>query len=146
MVMRRSVLAARLALAIALVGPVLAGCRNAGAPGPAKQVVLVTIDTLRADHLGCYGAARAATPALDALAREGVLYEDATSVAPITLVSHATILTGLIPPGHGVRTNGSFRLSPSVTTLAERLKERGFATGAFVGSFVLSHEFGLDQG
>jgi len=122
-----------------------AGCRG-GAPQRCHQVVLITIDTLRADHLGCYGAAGAATPALDALAREGFLYEDATSVAPITLVAHATILTGLIPPAHGVRSNGSFRLPAEVTTLAERLRAGGFATGAFVGSFVLSHEFGLDQG
>jgi arylsulfatase A-like enzyme/Flp pilus assembly protein TadD len=89
---------------------------------------------------------RAATPVLDGLAREGILFEDATTVAPVTLVAHATVLTGLIPPSHGVRSNGSFRLPDGVTTLAERLHARGFATAAFVGSFVLSHEFGLDRG
>src|SRR5437867_8439080 len=126
----------------------VASCRGTGARGASRpdQVVLVTIDTLRADHLGCYGSAAARTPAIDSLARESVLYEEATSSAPITLVSHATILTGLSPPAHGVRTNGSFRLPSSVLTLAERLKARGFATGAFIGAFVLHHEFGLDQG
>src|SRR5262245_43827798 len=129
----------------AVLAGLLEGCRGPVPERPDK-IVLITIDTLRADHLGCYGAAGAATPVLDGLAREGVLYEDATSVAPVTLVAHATILTGLIPPAHGVRSNGSFRLPAEVTTLAERLHARGFATGAFVGSFVLSHEFGLDQG
>src|SRR5439155_23919005 len=93
-----------------------------------------------------YGASGAETPVLDDLARHGVLYEDVTSAAPITLVSHATILTGLTPPAHGVHTNGTFRLPPEVETLAERLKARGFSTAAFVGAFVLHHEFGLDQG
>jgi choline-sulfatase len=129
----------------AILAALATGCR-AGAPGRPDRIVLITIDTLRADHLGCYGASAAATPVLDALAREGVLYEDTTSVAPVTLVAHATMLTGLIPPAHGVRSNGSFRLPAEVTTVAERLQGRGFATGAFVGSFVLSHEFGLDQG
>lgn len=123
-------------------------CRGANprGAGPPQQVILLTIDTLRADHLGCYGMASAETPALDALARESIVFDDASAPAPITVVSHATILTGLSPPAHGMRANGSFRLPRQVETLAETLKGRGFETAAFVGSFVLHHEVGLDQG
>jgi arylsulfatase A-like enzyme len=108
-------------------------------------VVLITLDTLRADVLGCYGG-RVATPHIDRLAREGVLFEQATATVPLTLPSHSSIMTGLLPARHGVRDNGGFFLEPSFTTLAERFQAAGYATGAFVGSWVLERRWGLAQG
>jgi arylsulfatase A-like enzyme/tetratricopeptide (TPR) repeat protein len=113
---------------------------------PAERVVLVSIDTLRADHLGCYGADFAHTPRLDALAAGGVRFATAISPVPLTLPSHTTLLTGLDPPEHGVRHNGVFRLAEDVPTLAERMREAGFATAAFVASYVLDRQFGLARG
>lgn len=110
------------------------------------NVLLITIDTLRADHVGAYGYAAARTPALDQLAREGVLCRDVVASAPITMPSHASLLTGLYPPAHGVRDNGSAALAPSIVTLAERLQAAGYATQAFVSAVVLSRLYGLDQG
>jgi arylsulfatase A-like enzyme len=109
-------------------------------------VVLVTFDTTRADHLGCYGNAAARTPTLDRLAREGVLFEDAYSSVPLTAPSHATILTGKYPMAHGVRDNGLFVLAPEQRTLAEILKGQGYHTGAAVGGFPLVARYGLNQG
>jgi arylsulfatase A-like enzyme len=108
--------------------------------------VLVTIDTLRADRIGCYGAADAETPTLDALAARGVRFETAISPTPITLPAHATLLTGQDPPRHGARHNGYFRLTEAVPTLAEALRGAGFATAAFVSAFVLDARFGLARG
>jgi tetratricopeptide (TPR) repeat protein len=108
--------------------------------------VLVTIDTLRADHVGCYGAGSASTPTLDALARRGVRFATAISPAPLTLPSHATLLTALDPPEHGVRANGAFRLAEEIPTLAEELADAGFAGAAFVSAFVLDRRFGLARG
>jgi choline-sulfatase len=119
-----------------------------GAPATqptARNVVLITIDTLRADHVGAYGSPRARTPALDALAASGTLFERAYTAVPITLPSHATILSGRYPPGHGARDNGE-HLSPNVPTIATELKARGFRTGAFVAAFPLDHQFGLNRG
>jgi choline-sulfatase len=110
----------------------------------ARHLVLITIDTLRADHVGAYGYTRARTPTLDGLAR-GALFERAYAAAPITLTSHATILTGRYPPGHGARDNG-LRMSADVPTLATVLHSRGFKTAAFVAAFPLDHQFGLDRG
>jgi arylsulfatase A-like enzyme len=112
----------------------------------AERVVLVSIDTLRADHLGSYGAAFAHTPRLDALAAGGVRFATAIAPVPLTLPSHTTLLTGLDPPEHGVRHNGVFRLAEDVPTLAERLREAGFATAAFVAAYVLDRQFGLARG
>jgi arylsulfatase A-like enzyme len=106
---------------------------------------LITVDTLRADHVGAYGHARARTPALDGLAASGTLFERAYAAAPITLPSHATLLTGRYPPGHGARDNG-LHVSPTVPTLATELKARGFRTAAFVAAFPLDHQFGLNRG
>jgi arylsulfatase A-like enzyme len=107
---------------------------------------VVTLDTLRADRLGCYGFRDVATPHLDAIAAEGVLFEQAAATAPMTLPSHASIFTGLIPPHHGVRDNGGFFLEEETVTLAELLQEAGWATGAFIGAWVLDGRWGLDQG
>jgi len=114
--------------------------------GPhARNLLLVTIDTLRADHVGAYGYTRARTPVVDGLAGAGIRFDRAYAAAPITLPSHATILTGRYPPGHGARDNG-VHLSASVPTLATVLHERGFRTAAFVAAFPLDHQFGLDRG
>jgi len=111
------------------------------------NLVVVTLDTTRADRLGAYGSPRAAgTPTFDRLAREGVLFEQAMTSAPLTLPAHATMFTGQFPPAHGLRDNGGFFLPPEATTLAEHLQHAGFKTGAFVGAFVLDSKWGLDQG
>ena len=110
------------------------------------NVVLVTLDTTRADHLGCYGDSEARTPALDALAQRGVLFAQAATVAPLTQPAHSSIMTGLYPTFHGVRLNGSTALGASQTTLAETLVSQGYDTGAFVGAFVLDGRWGLNQG
>jgi choline-sulfatase len=107
--------------------------------------VLITIDTLRADRVGAYGYATARTPALDGLARAGVRFDRAYAVAPITLTSHASIMTGRYPPGHGARHNG-MRMDLRTATLAERFAHAGFATGAFVAAFPLDRRFGLTKG
>jgi arylsulfatase A-like enzyme len=109
-------------------------------------VVLVTLDTTRADRLSAYGFMDAAMPALDRLAREGVVFDQATTVAPLTLPAHASLLTGLLPPRLGVRDNADTALAATHTTLAEILHARGFRTGAFVASAVLDPERGLAQG
>jgi arylsulfatase A-like enzyme/Flp pilus assembly protein TadD len=101
---------------------------------------------LRADHVGAYGATGAQTPTLDRIALEGVRFETAISPVPLTLPTHATLLTGLDPPRHGVRHNGIHRLPEEVETLAERLSAAGFASGAVVGSSILAGRTGLRQG
>lgn len=110
----------------------------------ARSVVLITIDTLRADRVGAYGLATARTPVLDALAREGARFARAYATAPITLPSHASLLTGRYPPGHGAHHNGV--AMREVPTLASTLDTAGFATGAFVSAFPLDRRFGLARG
>jgi arylsulfatase A-like enzyme/Tfp pilus assembly protein PilF len=110
------------------------------------NVLLITLDTTRADRLGCYGYASALTPALDSLAAKGVLFERAYTPAPLTLPSHASMMTGLYPPEHGLVTNGRGRLDESIPTLAEIFRDAGYDTAAFVGSFVLDAKFGLQRG
>jgi arylsulfatase A-like enzyme/Tfp pilus assembly protein PilF len=114
--------------------------------GSDLNLVVITLDTTRADRLGCYGFRGVETPNLDALAADGVVFEQATSTVPLTLPSHTSIFTGLIPPHHGVRDNGGYILDPSKTTLAERLKAAGWTTGAFIGAWVLDSRWGLAQG
>ena len=114
----------------------LAGC----------NLIVVTIDTTRADRIGCLGNDRIHTPTLDGLAAQGVLFPNATAVAPTTIPTHCSIMTGLYPLHHGARTNGLFRLAASNTTLAESLKAAGYETGAIVSAFVLDSRFGVDQG
>ncbi len=111
-----------------------------------KNVLLITIDTCRADRLQSYGNKNINTPAESSLALLGTTFTSAIAPAPITLPSHASILTGNYPPVHGVRDNGMFRLSDEALTLSEVLKHSGYRTGAFIGAFVLDSQFGLDQG
>lgn len=110
------------------------------------NILLITLDTTRADHLGCYGDKDAETPNLDAFARDGALFEHCITPSAYTLSSHASIMTGLYPPAHGVRINGEQALADSNTTLAERLASKGYRTGAFIGAFVLDGRWGLNQG
>jgi arylsulfatase A-like enzyme/Tfp pilus assembly protein PilF len=136
-------LAAGVALAIACIA-LIRFSPTFGARRP--NVLIVTIDTLRADHLGCYGYRAARTPHIDQLATEGVLCTDAIAAAPITMPSHSSILTGLLPPAHGVRDNGAYALGDDNVTLAERLKARGYSTQAFVSAIVLARRYNLTQG
>ena len=110
------------------------------------NVLLITIDTLRADRLGCYGDRDAVTPVLDALAAGGVRFLDAVAHVPLTLPSHATILTGVTPLKHGVRDNAGFVLGPSLRTLAEQFGAGGYETAAFVSGFPVHRRFGLARG
>jgi choline-sulfatase len=110
------------------------------------NLLIVTLDTTRADRIHAYGFDGIETPNLDRLAREGVLFEQAISPAPLTLPAHSSIFTGMFPPAHGVRDNGGFFLDERQTTLAERLQSRGFTTGGFVGAYVLDHKWGIAQG
>ncbi len=115
-------------------------------PGAKPNVLMITIDTLRADHVGAYGFAPANTETMDRLAREGLLFDEAFSAAPITLPSHSTIMTGLLPPAHGVRDNGAYALPDAAVTLAERLHAIGYATQAFVSAVVLAKRYNIQQG
>ena len=108
------------------------------------NLLVITLDTTRADVIGTYGG-RAVTPTLDQLASTGVVFEQASTVAPLTLPAHCSLFTALFPPGHQVHENGQ-ALASKFVTLAERLNARGFQTGAFVSSFVLDHQWGLNQG
>jgi choline-sulfatase len=110
------------------------------------NVLLITIDTLRADRVGSYGYAAAQTPALDALAARGLRFAHATTVAPLTLPAHSSLMTGTFPGYHGVRDNGGFYLSDDSQTLARVLGARGYRTGGFVAAFVLDHRWGIAQG
>ncbi|MBT4560188.1 MAG: sulfatase-like hydrolase/transferase [Planctomycetes bacterium] len=111
-----------------------------------KNLLVVTFDTTRADRIGAYGYPKAKTPNLDRMAKEGVLFERCLAVAPITLPSHTSILTGLYPYNHGARNNGTHHVPDEIETLAETLSANGFATGATVSALVLDSRYGLDQG
>jgi arylsulfatase A-like enzyme/tetratricopeptide (TPR) repeat protein len=110
------------------------------------SVLLISVDTLRADRLGSYGHTGAQTPVLDRLAAEGVLFSRVTTVAPLTLPAHASLMTGTFPAFHGVRDNGQFYLGDDQVTLAETLKASGYRTAGFVGAFVLDRRWGIAQG
>jgi len=111
-----------------------------------RSLLLITVDTTRADRLEPYGATDVATPAMQKLAERGIVFEQAYAVAPITLVAHTSILTGLYPPEHGVRNNGTHFVPEDLTTLAETLSEEGYRTGAFVSAAVLEKRYGIGQG
>lgn len=119
------------------IGPFRKGPRN---------LLLVSLDTLRADRLGCYGYPGAQTPRLDSLAAGGLRFANATTVVPLTLPAHTSLLTGTFPGTHGVRDNGGFYVPEEQIALAEVLKQRGFRTGGFVGAFVLDARWGIQQG
>jgi len=123
--------------------PQRAGAARAAAP---PNLVLLTLDTTRADHLGAWGWPYAHTPNLDALAARGTRFVRCDTAAPITLVSHATLLSGLFPPRHGVRDNGTFVLPDRVETVARRLAARGYDTAAVVSAVVLARRQGLGRG
>ncbi|MGH7804086.1 MAG: sulfatase, partial [Candidatus Binatia bacterium] len=125
-------------LAFFLIG----ACQRAEGP----NVVLITLDTTRADRLGAMGYKEAKTPVLDALAARGAVFERAYSSSPITLPSHTTILTGFDPHHHRIHDNGRFVVPESVETVAERLAAKGYDTAAFVSAAVLDSLYGLDQG
>jgi len=148
-VKRRSILAAPvLALTVATV-PGCASERGHPAERGRLNVVLVTLDTTRADRLGCYGHTIRTSPNLDALAGEGVRFETALAQASLTPVSHASIMTGLLPPNHGVRVmyaRSGYRLSATIPTLATVLQQRGWQTGAFLSAFSVSEFYGLHHG
>jgi arylsulfatase A-like enzyme/Flp pilus assembly protein TadD len=113
---------------------------------PALNVLLITIDTLRADHLACYGYKRIETPHIDQLAKEGVLFKQNIADVPLTLPSHTSIMTGTYALYHNVIDNGNYRVPDKQTTIAEILKEYDYKTSAFVSAFVVDSRFGLDQG
>ncbi len=142
-------------IAAAFVGAVLLGSYALwrelqppprGVDAGLRNLLLVTFDTTRADRIGAYGYTRAHTPNIDRMARSGVTFDQCIATAPITLPSHASILSGLYPYSHGARNNGTHNLPEDVTTLAETLSEEGFATGAVVSALVLDSKYGLDQG
>lgn len=134
----------------------LVACRGAEGPEDAKgggaedptgpNLLLVTLDTTRADRLGAYGHGAAETPRLDALAAKGIRFERAYAHAPLTLPTHASLFTGVFPPEHGIHDNGRLALGPELTTLAEIFQAKGFRTGAFVSAIALDGSFGLDRG
>jgi arylsulfatase A-like enzyme len=147
---RRAILGA---VAIACVGVVAAvvllrPSRQSIVPGAfaGRNLLFVTIDTLRPDRLGSYGSKAGLTPNLDLLAREGVRFDRALAHVPLTLPAHTSIFTSLYPTGHGVHDNGIFRVNAALPTLATILKAAGYRTGAFVGAFVLDARFGLNRG
>jgi arylsulfatase A-like enzyme/Tfp pilus assembly protein PilF len=139
-----------LVIAAALVGLVLIAAWRApiwlSRSTRLPNILLITLDTTRADHLGAYGNVAAQTPTFDRLASEGVLFERAVSVAPITLPAHVSLLTGRYPFAHGVRNNGNFRVADDLPTLATTLHDRGYRTAAFVSAFVLDRRSGLSRG
>ncbi len=123
--------------------------RRPAGPAPTLNVMLITLDTTRADRLGCYGYSSGTSPRIDALAREGTTFERAVCTASVTPVSHASILTGLYPYSHGLRVlhgRTENQLTSEADTLAEVLAEAGYATGAVISAFPAGSRFGLDQG
>ena len=110
------------------------------------SVILITVDTLRADKVGCYGNPLVRTPTMDAFAAKGIRFEDCISQTPLTLPSHTTIFTGTLPIYHGVRDNGGFVVPAELETMAEAFKAKGYRTAAFVAAYVLDSKWGLNQG
>lgn len=134
-----SVLLACLALAVT-------GCGRREPEARVTNLILIVVDTLRPDHVGCYGYAYIRTPTMDALAENGTLFEQAITPVPVTLPAFASLVTSTYPPTHGVRDNGLYSLSEEMLTLAEVLREKKFKTAAFLGSAVMDSSYGLAQG
>jgi arylsulfatase A-like enzyme/tetratricopeptide (TPR) repeat protein len=124
----------------------VSACAGGAPQQQPTNVLLITLDTVRADRLGAYGYQGSQTPAIDRIAAEGILFEHAIAPAPTTLPSHASLFTGLAPPSHGVRDNAANGLADSAFTMAEMFHDAGYATGAFVGAYVLDAGRGLAQG
>lgn len=129
----------------------LVGCSKEASPpvvpATTPDVIMVTLDTTRRDVIGCYGNVTASrTPAFDALCAQGLRFDQAVAVAPVTLPAHASIMTGQYPGRHNARYNGLFQLPETATTLAEQLKTRGYRTEAYVSAMVLEHRYGVAQG
>ncbi len=151
---------ARTAVAVTMIAAVCFSCARPGDEAPATRfaerlaerglrrpnLLLVTLDTTRADHVSCYGYPYATTPHLDRIAGDGIRFQNCTTPSAYTLPSHSSIMTGTYPTFHGVRTNGDRALASAHVTLAERLAEQGYRTGAFIGAFVLDGRWGLNQG
>jgi arylsulfatase A-like enzyme len=143
---------AALAVVLAAVLPIplafVAGCRrDAGPRYPGAPIVLISIDTMRADHLPLYGYQGVETPGFDALAADGVVFDNAYSHYPLTLPSHTSMLTGQLPPSHGVRDNVGYTLALDRQPFLPRLLAgAGYATGGFVSTFVLRPETGISAG
>ncbi len=136
-------------LSLCLVLGVVLGlnsCTSRQPEAPRLNVILITVDTLRADHVGCYGNSAVETPAMDGLARDGVMFTHAVAQVPLTAPSHAAILTGTYPVWNGLRDWSDHRLRPGVPTLAEIFKSHGYTTAAFVSAFVLDSMWGLNRG
>jgi choline-sulfatase len=131
---------------VAAVGAAIVSMAACGATPRPRNLLFITLDTMRADRLPPYGFSGVDTPALDRLAEEGVVFEQAFAAVPLTLPSHASLFTGLYPPRLNLRDNVAAPLAPEFTTMAEVLRERGLMTGAFVASGVLGASRGLDQG
>jgi arylsulfatase A-like enzyme/Flp pilus assembly protein TadD len=129
---------------ISAIGLMLAAKCSQAAEQP--NIVLITIDTLRADHVHSYGYQQIRTPNIDRLAAEGARFTTVVTSAPLTLPAHSSLMTGTYPMFHGVRDNIGYRLDPGTETLAQILKQRGYETGAFVGAYVLDRAFGLGTG
>lgn len=142
---RRRLIPAVVAI-IAAVVVILLLTRGESESNRPRNVLLITLDTTRADHIGCYGDGDALTPAIDALAKSGVQFDKTFCTVPLTLPSHATMLTGLQPVEHGLRVNASGKLGEDVPTLATILAKRGYRTGAFIAAYALDSTFGLDRG
>lgn len=134
----------RMFVILITLGLLLAGC-GPDSESPATNLIVLSIDTLRADALGAYGAENSPSPAIDLIAREGMLFENAFTTAPWTLPAHASLLTGLYPSRHGIVTDRQ-SLASEATTLASVLANRGYRTGAFVNTAYLSGRFGLARG
>src|SRR3989442_5375453 len=136
-------------LTLLLAGAAVCACRFSSGSStryPDAPVILISIDTLRADHLSLYGYRDGSTPNLDRLGGEGIVFDRAYSHCPLTLPAHASMLTGLLPPRHGVRDNLGFRLSPEHRTLATRFKSSGLRTGGAISAYVLRGATGIGQG
>lgn len=141
-----TVLAGAAVLLVAACSPAPERTTGTSAESPRPRVILISIDTLRSDRLPAYGYEEVETPAIDRLAADGVLFERAFTHVNVTLPSHASLFTGLLPPEHGVRDNAGYRLSEGIPTLAAELGRQGYATGGFVSSYVLRSWTGIDRG
>src|SRR4051812_18818618 len=136
----------RISLLLFAVVAAAAACHRGGASRshyPGAPVIIISIDTLRADHLPMFGYKEVDTPALDALRKDAILYTNAFSAVPLTLPSHTAMLTGLFPPSNQVRNNIGYRLDPALPTIPRTLKSKGYDTGAAVSAYVLRGSAGL---